>query len=89
MKMAWACYRRNILVSAEGKQMFGISNLYEEGTPPTDEIMLRKTGFAVVKTIRFGPGNVMDPFPFLGCIQQQHTLANKFRYSNSYKHFPK
>jgi hypothetical protein len=45
--MTWACYRGNIIVSAEGQQMLGVSNLYEE----TDMILLTKTGFPAVKTI--------------------------------------
>jgi hypothetical protein len=57
-------------VSAKGRQILGVSNLSGEGTPPSDEILLKKTGLAVMKTITFGPEIGMDPFPFLGCIQK-------------------
>jgi hypothetical protein len=50
--------------------MLGGSNTYGARTPPTDKILLTKTGLAVMKTITFGPEIVMDLFPFLGCIQQ-------------------
>jgi hypothetical protein len=52
-------------MSAEGRQKLGGSNLYVEGTPPIDKILLTRTGLAVMKTITFGPEIVMDPSPFL------------------------